>query len=228
MTYVVIHYLQTQVNFEGNIVNLKEYMQKTLGSGEVLTVIYNGGSNPGGVRMLIPKKIDGDNTMAVDLASNRVKKFRIDKMKLVFGSEDVTDYVAEASTADIEPENIREAVTPYLSTLKKKGWHVCVEDNAIGLFRKHKDDTPLKEPDVYMLFIEYSEKKADSGEPGFDSDPHYWSTRNREFIDETALFQRQRPLYVKSNHSRETAHAFKSFLNATSYFMKLAQEAAED
>lgn len=209
------------------MMDIKDVIQNAINDGEILTVIYHGGSQAGSVRLLFPRKIDGDLVRAICLASNRLKGFSMAKIEILPSSFDTElDYKATDVASDEripEPKSLAEAFAPYMDTLAKKKWHFCLEDRAAGLFREKKNGSGLlKSPEVFLLWCEYDELISPSAQGsyfGYERYPHFWNTRDRAFVDESALIKRVRPFYV-SGHSG--GRSYKSLLHASSYFMQAA------
>ena len=60
---------------------LKQRLQETIGTGEILNIIYHGGSEPDAARQLFPMQIKGDQLRARCLATNRVKTYSLSKIE---------------------------------------------------------------------------------------------------------------------------------------------------
>ena len=61
---------------------LRKILEEAIGTGELITIIYHGGSEPGSRRMISPIKVDDKIVRARCLTSNKVKGFSIDKIEL--------------------------------------------------------------------------------------------------------------------------------------------------
>jgi hypothetical protein len=198
-----------------------DVIQAAIEDGEVLTVIYHGGSQAGAVRLLFPRKIDGDMVRAICLASNRVKSFSLAKIDILPPSFDTDfDYVASDVASDVrlpEPKSLAEAFAPYVDTLTKKQWHLLLEDRAAGLFRSKKNGELLKSPDIFLLWCEFDELMPPDMGSVHERYPHYWHTRDRAFVDEAALIKRVRPFFVRGALG---GRSYKSLLHAVAYFMQ--------
>lgn len=58
-----------------------ERVKNAVGTGEVLKVVYHGGSQPGTIREIVPVSISGDTVWAICLESNRRKQFILSKIE---------------------------------------------------------------------------------------------------------------------------------------------------
>jgi len=72
--------------------DIKQTLQDAMQTGEILSVIYYGGSDPGTARMIFPVKIDNAGVWAKCIASNRVKRFLFEKMRLPESGEQAPVY----------------------------------------------------------------------------------------------------------------------------------------
>ena len=62
---------------------IKQVLSEAIGTGEILTIIYNGGSQPGAQRQISPIKISGPIVVARCLSSDEIKKFSIPKIEIL-------------------------------------------------------------------------------------------------------------------------------------------------
>ncbi|TEA27694.1 hypothetical protein [Candidatus Schmidhempelia bombi] len=71
---------------------ISEYLLKAIESGEVLNIIYHGGSKPGGIRTIIPRSTEDDALKAVDTEQNRVKSFSISKIEILDKNNEIIKF----------------------------------------------------------------------------------------------------------------------------------------
>lgn len=111
-----------------------DYLQRMIEGGEELNIIYHGGSNPGTMRIIIPRSIEADTLKAVDTKYNRVKSFSIKKIEILDENNEILklDFVEDQieRISDLTIEQIYDA---YKDTLEGFGWQVflgnSVDDN---------------------------------------------------------------------------------------------------
>lgn len=172
-------------------------LQTAIGTGELVNIIYNGGSEPGKSRMIIPIKIDGGKVRARCYVTNAVKTFNIDKM--ILSPTDQFDYTGGHK----DPETLQDAIAPFMDELKSLGWEIDIDDYGIGLFSYFKNGKRRKMPDVSLHYSETSES--------WDKDFGYEEDRT--------IKDKSRPWYVHG-------HSFKYLSKAIVKFMDYATERA--
>lgn len=135
--------------------NEKEQLQEAIGTGTILRVIYNGGSQPGTVREIIPLKIEGNRLFAKCMASNRQKTFSVDK--IVFCDEKSGN--KEPWRPDVIETFHYETISDFLqengTQIAAKGWHIESDDNGIVLYGRFKNGNLKKSPDAGLCFDEF-------------------------------------------------------------------------
>jgi len=68
----------------------RQILQDAIGTGEVIKIRYHGGSQPGAVREIVPRKIDGEYLKAICLNNEELRAFRIDKIEIASEDEEIT------------------------------------------------------------------------------------------------------------------------------------------
>jgi hypothetical protein len=129
-------------------------IQEAIATGEVLTIRYQGGTQPGTIRNISPIRISGDKVRARCLASNVVKTFVISKIELSKGSNDVDSRWDPTRKDKLKYEDLNSFIEPNKAELEKMGWHVNFSDNHISLHRSYKNGRVLKGSDVSLSYDE--------------------------------------------------------------------------
>ena len=127
---------------------LIEKLQEAIKTGEILSVIYHGGSQPGSVRQLSPIKVTSRDVRAREVSSGAVKTFLVEKMELESSTSSIRQYDPDAKSNNIEPASIKEAFQDQVEKLKGLDWHVELEQNAISLHRYFKNGKVRKGADT--------------------------------------------------------------------------------
>jgi hypothetical protein len=170
-------------------------LAEAISTGELINIIYHGGSEPGTARMIMPIKIEGDKVRARCYASNKVKAFSLEKIE--FAADDISDYTGTHQ----EPASLEEAITPYLDELKAAGWDIELTSDSVRLFTFFKNGKRRKTSELSLSYYIPQE--------------HY------EFDEPEAVEEpdgiNQRPWHVQG-------HAYKYLSKAVSKFLKLARE----
>jgi len=191
--------------------DIKRTLEDAIGTGELLTISYAGGSQPGAKRMISPIKVEGDKVRARCYTSNQVKVFNINKITIIEKNVNGETTYKEGYHAP-EPATLTEAVEPHIEELTKIGWHVELSEEEIGVYRFFKNGKMRKTPDVYMLYQEYTTDYLDQDAEG-------------ELVEHKR--KSSRPWYVRSNVSGENASSFSVLSRAVSRFVEFSHAAAE-
>ena len=125
---------------------LEQLLADAIGTGEVIRIVYHGGSRPGAVREVCPMAVVGDELRAHDLAAGIAKVFLLSKLE-------ITD--APVTPQDGDAHTVEEAVTPRISELQALGWHVALTRDVAGLHPYFKNGKPRKTASVTLSFAEY-------------------------------------------------------------------------
>ncbi len=127
---------------------LSKKLNEAVETGEIISVIYHGGSQPGTVRQISPLKVTHREIRAREVATGAVKTFLIDKMELAQGKSDAKQYNPDAVNKLPEPSTIQEVFQSEVEGLKRLGWYIQLEINSISLHRYFKNGKPRKGADV--------------------------------------------------------------------------------
>ena len=99
-------------------------LSEAIETGEILSVIYHGGSQPGSVRQLSPIKVTSREVRARDASSNAVKTFLVAKMELIGSILTTKQYDPNVINGNVEPASIEEAFQNQVEKLKGIGFKV--------------------------------------------------------------------------------------------------------
>ena len=186
-------------------------LEAAIGTGELLTMSYAGGSQPGATRMISPIKVEGDKVRARCYTSNRIKVFNINKITIIErNSSGETSYKDGQPTP--EPSTLTEAIEPHVEELTSMGWHLELSEEKVGVYRFFKNGKMRKTPDVYMIYQEYTTDYFDQDLGG-------------ELIEHKR--KSSRPWYVRSNTSGDNASSFSVLSRAVTRFVEFSHAAAE-
>lgn len=157
------------------------YSQIKASLNKQITIIYNGGSQPGKKRDIIPQKLTQREVRAIDLSNHKTKTFLIGKIEIPSGDSS-DSYLPYKTKTKYEYENLKQIYDMWRDFISELGWHISLSDNAIYLHRYFKNGKFHKSADIFMI--------DRSNEPFtyFDGE---------EFVEETDHY-RQRPYYVSA------------------------------
>lgn len=133
--------------------NFEKILIAAIETGEVINIKYHGGSQPGSIRQIYPVSVNGDNVRARCLATNRVKVFKLSKMKIEQGSNSTNSYVAGQEIP--ESNSLKEAFEPYEAFLYDSGWVLSVENDEAGIYRTFKNGILVE-----LHFLKKNQKKG--------------------------------------------------------------------
>ena len=139
--------------------NVVQRLRQAIRAGEALTIIYNGGSNPGALRKISPISLAGDKVSAHCYSSNAVKSFAIDRIVL-------PDEQTSASAPTWAPKPIEAVRYSTLASLSEQnkdswqalGWNVELSETVLSLRRYSKRESePLKYPDITLTYVRFAQ-----------------------------------------------------------------------
>ena len=174
--------------------NKIDTIQHAIETGEILNIIYHGGSQPGTAREIAPIAIKDDKVRARCLTSNAVKAFIIDKIYFISGdsNSDLKDWAPDAQSLQ-KFESIEDLYHQKSEQLQELGWHIEQTDETLTLHRRFKNGKPLKGWDLEISYNEFTYDLV--------------AGPNGEFLKEN-IRKRQRPWSV-----RATGKDTKSYSN---------------
>lgn len=192
--------------------NIVELLCKAIENDADIRIRYQGGSQPGSVRLIRPKSVTGDILWATCLETNNNKSFRIDKIEVLDSDGEYSRSEKYLQGTHIkEPQNLIEALSGKIDMANTENVFLVVEENFAGLFKKFKNGKQTKHP---FIQIRYQPETID-----------YTS------IDENGIFREVvkpsiKPWHVDSNLAKNSA-AFKNLKAATEKFIYYINEWSE-
>jgi hypothetical protein len=124
---------------------LRERLAVAIKTGEVIRIVYEGGSRPGAIRDVIPRGVTVDELRAHDVTAGIDKTFLLAKI-------DLTD--APVTTAG-GPHSIEAAIGPRILELQALGWHVVLTPTMATLHAPLKNGRPRTAASISLWFEEY-------------------------------------------------------------------------
>lgn len=188
--------------------SVAEILRGAVRTGEVLSILYNGGSKPGVAREIVPlQMLHGDEKVrARCLLTGVTKVFSVGKIFIIDA-----DAVIVAG-GDFVPskvyENIKQLRDDVIILLGDRPFHVNATEDGISVHKVWKNGNPQKGSVLAMAFCESA-----FDEVGFTDDGD-WSF---ELIERP----RTRPWSVWGS---ESSNSFKYFDKAAHYFMEMLEK----
>jgi predicted DNA-binding transcriptional regulator YafY len=164
---------------------LQQLLADAIDTGEIIRIVYRGGSRPGAVRDVIPLALTSDELRAHDVAAGIAKTFLLAKVETTEGP------VTPATGA----QTVQEAIAPKLSELQALGWRVELTTDVATLHASFKNWKPRKSPSVSLSFDEYTvDFFIDIGDEG-------------EWVDREERRRSRAPYHVSSTSLRTRSFA---------------------
>jgi predicted DNA-binding transcriptional regulator YafY len=124
-------------------------------TGEVVRIVYHGGSQPGTVREISPVSVTDVEMAARDMTTGAIKTFRLARIELPASGSSVRAYdpTLTPPAEDIRPlGGVLQGSVRDLEALK---WHVQLSEDSVSLHRFFKNGKPRKIPDVELHYSEF-------------------------------------------------------------------------
>jgi len=135
--------------------SVREFLVRAAKNGEVIRIVYHGGSQPGTVREIIPIEVSETALRARD-ESRQAKVFKLAKLRIPDPTEKLPAYDPNFQEP-LEPAGtIGELLKPQVDQLRDLGWHVELSETRITLHRLFKNGKPRRSFDVGLWYDEYS------------------------------------------------------------------------
>lgn len=135
--------------------SIRDTLAEACDNGEVVRIIYHGGSQPGTVREISVIAVSELEVRARDLAVGTAKIFKLAKIKLADASTTTPSYNPTPPPAVELTGTIREVFADEVAQLQSLGWHVEISDYTISVHRFFKNGKPRKTSDIELSYAEY-------------------------------------------------------------------------
>lgn len=191
--------------------SVNDTLQEAIINGEVLTVIYQGGSQPGKPRQLAPiQLLPGNRLRARCIATNTAKIFMVSKIQLLESGAAIP--ATYSTTQPAELTSINEAMVgplaEVLEALRQNGWCVESAEDRVSVHRVRKNGRPLV---ASVLSLDHRPFHM-----GMD-----WSDEADDLV-EIPVESRERPWVVSAD--KISAVTFRSLNKAITRFLLVAAQ----
>ena len=151
--------------------------------GQVVSIIYHRGSQPGSIRQVVPITVSEDEVRAHDVTSGFEKTFKLAYVELA-GPETIAPAYNPALVLN-DTRTLLVALEPHLADLRALGWHLETAEGSVSVHRYFQNGKPRKSADVLIMFTEFAIDAWDDGigarEEGVKSTrPYYVSSPSFE------------------------------------------------
>jgi len=192
--------------------DVKKVLQSAINNGEILTIRYHGGRQPGASREIAPIQITGNKVRAHCYASNAVKLFNIEKIEVLDNQlSNQNKWISEKPNIH-HYENLHDVFAKTKKTVEELGYYPKLADNCYSLHHFFKNGKPRKSSVISIDFEEYDyEYDFD-----FESDS--------EYLEEIVIgkIKRQKPWVVRSKG--KTTRTFSNLDKAVVFFIEQAKD----
>lgn len=126
-------------------------MSDAISTGEIITIVYDGGSQPGTKRQISPIRISNSMVRARCLNSNEIKLFYLSKIRIVSNIDSFKPYNpnSQKPAAD-EPCNLSEILSKHINEFKALKFHLEIRENYAAAHRVLENGGIAENPDVII------------------------------------------------------------------------------
>jgi hypothetical protein len=140
------------------MVEVRERLQAAVDAGEMIAIIYHGGSHPGVVRRVLPVRVTEDAVWAIEADGEQRKQFKLAKVELA------PDGVEPQNLSDEpvdEPATLDDALEPYAGELAASPWAVVRAPTHAALHGRFKNGKLRKTSKLAIAYNEPSTTRAE-------------------------------------------------------------------
>jgi hypothetical protein len=175
---------------------IEKRLNEAAEAGEVITVVYHGGSQPGTKRRLSPIKATPRELRARDIATDEVKTFLVSKIEIVPDNHPAKEYVP-GFVAPPKFTDLLEALGSKVKELEAIGWYVNLSESSISVHRYFKNGKPRKDGDAGIL-----KDQEGSNRPWYVFGPDLATARTFSHLEKAVeLFLQQAVNYAPAKKS---------------------------
>jgi len=135
--------------------SLPDILAHAARTGEVIRIVYHGGSQPGTVREIVPLAVTDTEMRAHDFASRKDKRFKLAMIEIPDPAASPPKYDPDLQSPPEEICSLKEMFEGKLRDLEALGWHVQLSEDAIAVHRVFSNGNPRKTPDVRLTYDEF-------------------------------------------------------------------------
>jgi hypothetical protein len=136
--------------------SIRDVLAQAAKNGEVIRIVYHGGSQPGTVREIIPIEVTETALRARDDSSRQAKVFKLAKIRIPDSIETLPNYDPNYQEPPEPTGLIGDLLKDRIDQLHDLGWHVELSENRITLHTFFKNGKPRRGFIVGLWYEEYS------------------------------------------------------------------------
>ena len=138
--------------------NIEKILSEAISTGEIITIVYHGGSQPGTKRQISPISISNSKVRARCLSSNETKLFFLSKIQIVSNIDSFKSYNPKfkfynpnlQKPAADEPCNLSEILSKHIDEFKLLGFHLEIRENSAAAYPVLENGDIVENPDVII------------------------------------------------------------------------------
>lgn len=134
--------------------NVYERLLSAKENGELIAIIYHGGSHPGKARMIYPIKVTESEVWGREPDAKQAKQFKLEKVEIAAENVVVHDFSGHEDLQ--EPATLKDAIYPYLADLESSKLAVNVSETSVSLHSCFKNGKPRKSSELIICYHEPS------------------------------------------------------------------------
>lgn len=108
-------------------------LREAIGTGEIVTIVYMAGSQPGTKRDVLPRSVSRDELRAHCLACNGYRSFKIAHLRVVEPGADYPTYDPARPRSKQKDASLDDVVARNRERLEVLGWSLVASEHAITL-----------------------------------------------------------------------------------------------
>ncbi len=131
---------------------LREILARAARTGEVLRIVYHGGSQPGTVREIVPIDVTDTEMRARDFAGHQEKLFKLAKIEIPDPATNPPEWIAPCPPEIEISCSIKVAFEGRRRHLESLGWRVELSKNSVALYGRSGVGDVQENPDMRLDF----------------------------------------------------------------------------
>lgn len=189
-----------------------ELLHSVVGSGELVSLVYNAGSRPGQARTVVPLSMTAGELVAAELNSSTRKTYKLDRVAAVALSNGVsaTNLLAAPPPPALPSVPVFGTLAEYAQHFKPElvgaGWHIYEDSDSFGIAARFKNGKPKKTPSVQIRYFDRSTETV------FNMDAQEQRTVQRQTTGRERPWRIDSWRFREGKAVRELSHAFALFI----------------
>jgi hypothetical protein len=139
--------------------SIEKILQGVVGTGEIITLAYNGGSRPGQARQVVPISLSNQKLVAVEPATHLSKHYKTELIAWIELSSGEHISNSEAAPPPVKSniptfDTLAEYAKHLVPELQNAGWHIYESETSFAVATSFKNGKPRKTPSVSIQYFD--------------------------------------------------------------------------